>query len=404
MALIICYFKLVIYGKIAPMFNLKEYFLLDPNVTYLNHGSFGACPRPVFEAYQNWQRELERQPVGFIGKRSALLTIARARLANFVGVHADDVVYFPNPTTAINMVARNVKLQPGDEILTTDHEYGAMDRTWRYTCKKTGSKYINRLVPLPLTTIEAFVDSFWAGVTSHTKVIFISHITSPTALIFPVKEICQRARQAGILTIIDGAHAIGQLPLDLVDIGCDIYTGACHKWLCAPKGTAFLYARREVQSWLDPLVISFGYNEEPSQSTYSNSRFIDYHEWQGTCDVSSYLSTPAAIDFQAEHDWDEVRKRCHQLGLETRQRIDALTGLPPICDQAWFGQFFVARLPESTDPNALHQYLYVERSIVVPYSQLNGQKLIRVSFQGYNTEEDADTLVKALEKFYNSKP
>jgi len=401
MALIICYFKLAIYGKIAPMLNLKEYFLLDPNVTYLNHGSFGACPRPVFEAYQNWQRELERQPVGFIGKRSALLATARARLANFLGVHANDVVYFPNPTTAINMVARNVKLQPGDEILTTDHEYGAMDRTWRYICKKAGAKYINRPVPLPLTTIEAFVENFWAGVTPRTKVIFISHITSPTALIFPVKEICQRARQAGILTIIDGAHAIGQIPLDLVDIGCDIYTGACHKWLCAPKGSAFLYARREVQYWLDPLVISFGYNEDPSQSTYSNSRFVDYHEWQGTCDVSSYLATPSAIDFQAELDWDEVRKRCHQLGLETRQRIDALTGLSPICDQAWFGQFFVARLPESTDQDALHQRLYVERSIVVPYSQLNGHKFIRVSFQGYNTEEDADILVKALEQFYS---
>jgi selenocysteine lyase/cysteine desulfurase len=216
---------LAIYGKIAPMPNLKEYFLLDPNVIYLNHGSFGACPRPVFEAYQNWQRELERQPVGFIGQRSAFMGKARIRLANYLGVHADDVVYFPNPTTAINMVARNVKLQTGDEILTTDHEYGAMNRTWGYVCKKAGVKYINRPMPLPLTTVEAVVETFWAGVTPRTKVIFISHITSPTALIFPVKEICQRARQAGILSIIDGAHAIGQIPLDLVDLGCDIYTG-----------------------------------------------------------------------------------------------------------------------------------------------------------------------------------
>jgi isopenicillin-N epimerase len=403
MTLIICHFLFAIYSKIAPMLNLKEYFLLDPNVTYLNHGSFGACPRPVFEAYQNWQRELERQPVGFIGQRSALLAATRARLANFLGVYTDDLVYFPNPTTAINMVARNVKLQSGDEILATDHEYGAMDRTWRYICKKTGAKYINRPVLLPLTTIEEFVETFWAGVTPRTKVVFISHVTSPTALIFPVKEICQRARQAGILTIIDGAHAIGQIPLDLADLGCDIYTGACHKWLCAPKGSAFLYARREVQPWLDPLVVSFGYNEDPSQATYSSSRFIDYHEWQGTCDISAYLATPTAIDFQAEHDWAEVRKRCHQLGLETRQRIDAITGLSPVCDEAWFGQFFVARLPESTDPGALHQHLYVERSIVVPSSQLNGQKFIRVSFQGYNTQEDADILVMALGKFYSSK-
>jgi isopenicillin-N epimerase len=396
---IICHFKHTNYGKITPMSNLKDFFLLDPNVTYLNHGSFGACPRPVFEAYQHWQRELERQPVAFIGQRVELMAKARARLANYLGVHANDVVYFPNPTTAINMVARNVKLQPGDEILATDHEYGAMDRTWRYVCKKAGAKYINWPIPLPLTTVEAFLETFWAGVTPHTKVIFISHITSPTALIFPVKEICQRARQAGILSIIDGAHAIGQVPLDLDDLGCDLYTGACHKWLCAPKGSAFLYARREVQSWLDPLVVSWGYNEDPAQGSYSSSRFIDYHEWQGTKDFASYLATPTAIDFQAEHGWDEVRKRCHGLGRETRQRIDALTGLSPICGENWFGQFFVARLPESLNPDALHQHLYVERSIVAPFCQLNNQKYIRVSFQGYNAEEDADILVNALAQY-----
>jgi isopenicillin-N epimerase len=238
-------------------------------------------------------------------------------------------------------------------------------------------------------------------VTPRTKVIFISHITSPTALIFPVKEICQRARRAGILSIIDGAHAIGQIPLNLADLGCDLYTGACHKWLCAPKGSAFLYARREVQSWLEPLVVSWGYNEDPSQNPYSSSQFIGYHEWQGTHDFSAYLATPAASDFQAEYNWNEVRQQCHQLGLETRQRIDALTGLSPICSEGWFGQFFAARLPESTDPAALHQHLYMERSIVAPYTQLNNHKFIRVSFQGYNSEKDADTLVNALDKFIN---
>jgi isopenicillin-N epimerase len=388
------------YGKIASMSNLKELFLLDPNVTYLNHGSFGACPRPVFEDYQRWQRKLELQPVGFIRQRAAFLAEARARLADYLGVHANDVVYFPNPTTAINMVARSVKLQPGDEILATNHEYGAMDRTWRFVCKKAGAKYINWPIPLPLTTPEAFIETFWAGVTPRTKVVFISHITSPTALIFPVKEICQRARQAGILSIIDGAHAIGQVPLDLTDLGCDLYTGACHKWLCAPKGSAFLYARPEVQSWLEPLVVSFGYNEDRSQNPHACTQFIDYHEWQGTCDISSYLATPAAIDFQAEHGWPEVRKRCHKLGLETRQRIEALNGLSPICSEEWFGQFFVAHLPESSDLGALHQHLYVERSIVAPGSQLSNHKFIRVSFQGYNSEEDADILVKALEQFY----
>lgn len=386
------------------MSDLKQYFLLDPNITYLNHGSQGACPKPVFEAYQHWQFELERNPVGFGGRCGAYLAESRARLAAIIGANADDVVYFTNPTTAINMVARNVRLQPGDEVLTTDHEYGAMDRTWSYVCKKAGATYINRHMPLPMTTPEVFVENFWAGVNPRTKVVFISHITSPTALIFPVKEICRRARQAGILSIIDGAHAIGQIPLDMIDIDCDVYTGACHKWLCAPKGSAFLYARREVQYWMDPLVVSFGYNDDDTKNEPSaNSHFIDYHQYQGTRDFAAFLATPAAIDFQAEHHWEVVRKECHQLAVETRQRIEALSGFSPICDDEWFGQFFVARLPETVDPATLHQHLYEEQSIVAPYTQYHDLKFIRVSFQGYNTQKDADTLVEALDQYLKQR-
>jgi isopenicillin-N epimerase len=375
---------------------MRDLFLLDPEIIFLNHGSFGACPRPVFEVYQSWQRELERQPVEFLGRRAAtLLAEARAALADYVGAAADEVVYFPNPTTAINMAARNIRLQPGDEILTTDHEYGAMDRTWRFICKQTGAKYIRQAIPLPVTTPEAFVEAFWAGVTPRTRIIFISQITSPTALIFPVAEICRRARQVrSALTIVDGAHAPGQVPLNLRDLGCDLYTGACHKWLCAPKGAAFLYARREIQAWLDPLVVSWGYESEAP----GNSQFIDYHEWQGTRDLAAFLSVPAAIQFQVGHNWPAVRQRCHALALQTRQRIDALTGLPPICPDDWLGQFFAARLPVQTDLDSLKQRLYDERRIEAPMIHWNGQKLIRVSFQGYNTQADADALLLALEQ------
>ena len=265
---------------------IKDAFLLDPKITFLNHGSFGACPRPVFEAYQAWQYILERQPVAFLGRRAGeFLAEARRSLANYLNVAADDLVYFPNPTTAINMVARSLALEPGDEILTTDHEYGAMDRTWNYVCQRRGAHYIHQPIPLPVLDQDQFVEQFWSGVTGKTRVIFISHITSPTGLIFPVEAICARARQAGILCIVDGAHAPGQIPLDLKAIGADIYTGACHKWLLAPKGAAFLYATRESQQWLDPLVVSWGYESEyPSESQY-----IDYHEWQGTRDLSAYL-------------------------------------------------------------------------------------------------------------------
>lgn len=374
--------------------SLKSEFLLDPNVVFLNHGSFGACPKRVFDDYQRWQLELERQPVEFLGRRvTTLLAEARAKLAEYVGAATDEVVYFPNPTTAINMVARSLNLKPGDEILTTEHEYGAMDRTWRFVCNKTGARYLHRPIRLPVTSHEEFVEAFWAGTTERTRAIFISHITSPTALIFPVQEICRRAREAGLLSVVDGAHAPGQIPLNLAELGADLYTGACHKWLCGPKGSAFLYARREVQAWLEPLVVSWGWESE----TPSGSQFVDHHEWQGTRDVAAFLATPAAIQFQAEHDWGAVRAECHGLASETRRRINDLTGLAPICPDSrdWFSQMAAIRLPP-VDVNALKERLYNDYRVEVPLFKWNDQPFMRVSFQGYNSRTDADALVDAL--------
>ena len=373
---------------------LKDEFLLDPAVTFLNHGSFGACPRPVFEAYQYWQRELEREPVDFIGRRSgALMAEARARLAAFLGVERDEVVYFPNPTTAANMVVRSLALGAGDEVLATDHEYGAMDRTWRFYAQQAGFSYIRRPMPLPMTSAEAFVESFWAGVNAHTRVIFISHISSPTALRFPVEAICQRARAAGILTIIDGAHAPGQIALDLRALEVDIYIGAAHKWLCAPKGSAFLYARPEVQAWLRPLVVSWGYDSVAP----SASRFIDYHEFQGTRDLAAYLATPDAIEFQAARDWPLVRTGCHALVQHARLRINALTGLAPICPDStdWFVQMAAIRLP-AIDFGRIGGQLWEHYHIEVPLIDWNGQAFVRISCQAYNSIEDVETLISAL--------
>ena len=374
--------------------SLKSEFLLDPNVVFLNHGSFGACPKRVFDDYQRWQLELERQPVEFLGRRvTTLLAEARAKLAEYVGAATDEVVYFPNPTTAINMVARSLNLKPGDEILTTEHEYGAMDRTWRFVCNKTGARYVHRPIRLPVTSHEEFVEAFWAGTTERTRAIFISHITSPTALIFPVQEICRRAREAGLLSVVDGAHAPGQIPLNLAELGADLYTGACHKWLCGPKGSAFLYARREVQAWLEPLVVSWGWESE----TPSGSQFVDHHEWQGTRDVAAFLATPAAIQFQAEHDWGAVRAECHGLASETRRRINDLTGLAPICPASrdWFSQMAAIRLPP-VDVNAFKERLYNGYRVEAPVFKWNDQPFMRVSFQGYNSRTDADALVDAL--------
>jgi len=232
---------------------LAELFLLRKDITFLNHGSFGACPRPVFEVYQAWQRELERQPVEFIGRRlRGLLAEARASLADFVGTDANNVAYVPNVTWAINAVANSLALQLDDEVLTTDLEYGAVDRTWRYHCDRKGARYVRQPISLPVTTPERVVEQLWAGVTERTKVIAVSHLTSGTALILPVAEICRRARAAGIVTVVDGAHAPGQIDLQLDALGADYYGANCHKWLCSPKGAGFLFARPDVQEQIEP--------------------------------------------------------------------------------------------------------------------------------------------------------
>jgi isopenicillin-N epimerase len=377
------------------MQSLKRYFQLDPSVTFLNHGSFGATPKPVFREYQRWQRELERQPVEFLGRRfTGLMAEARAALGAYLGTHADNLVYTQNVTISVNIVARSLELGPGDEVLATDHEYGAMDRTWRFLAKERGFRYINQHIELPLTTEEKFVEDFWRGVTPRTRVIFLSHITSPTAVIFPVKEIIRRAREAGILTVIDGAHVPGQLPLRLDTLGADFYGGNLHKWLCAPKGAGFLYARPEVQHLLKPLVVSWGYESE----TPSGSTFVDHHEWWGTRDIAAFLAVPKAIEFQAEHQWDEVRRSCHRLAAYAQTRISELTGLAPLHPQTdtWFCQLAAAPLPADTDPVLLKQRLYDEYRIEIPLIDWNGNKLIRISIQGYNTRRDVDTLLRAL--------
>ncbi len=315
---------------------LKAEYLLKPDLVFLNHGSFGACPRPVFEVYQNWQRELELDPVSFIGRRlPSLLEEARGKLAAYLGVDSGEVVFFTNPTTAFNMALRSLNLNPGDEILTTTFEYPAMEQAWNYLAHKTGARYVHQPTPLPVASKEEFVEALWRGVNEKTRVIFLSHIAPFIALILPIEEICQRARAAGILTIIDGAHAPSQIPLNLAQVGADIYFGACHKWLSAPKGSGFLYARKEVQTWLEPLIISAGWVQEKPlpapQAPDGRSWLVHFNEGQGTRDPSAFLSVPAAIEFQETRNWDAQRSRCRQLASETRQRIHAMTGLPVLC-------------------------------------------------------------------------
>ena len=383
--------------------NLREHFLLDPEITYLNHGSFGACPRPVFQDYQRWQRELERHPVDFLTRQirgifrhdmgvGGPLVEAREALADCVNAPPEDLAFTINATVALNTIARSLDLQPGDEVLTTGHEYGAIDATWTRVCEKAGASMVRQSIPLPVTTHDDFIEAFWEGVTAQTRVILMSHITSPTALTLPIEEICRRAREAGILTVIDGAHAIGQLPLDIAALDPDFYTSNCHKWLCAPKGSAFLYVHPEQQAALEPLVISWAWvNEQP---------FSLLHEAWGTRDLAPFLSIPAAIAFQEEHDWDAVRARCQAMVVEARRRLIEVVGLPPIApeNEDWFAQMASVVLPDSVDALDLWNRLHADYQIEVPVFQLDERNILRISVQGYNTPEDVDRLVMALEE------
>lgn len=369
-------------------------FLLDPKIIFLNHGSFGATPKYVFETYQKWQYEMERQPVEFLGRRASdLLFASRQKLAAYLGTAPDNLVYVTNATTAINTVARSLNLEPGDEVLTSNHEYGAMDRTWRFLAQRHGFSYITHHLSLPFTSDADWVDEFWQSVTPRTKVIYLSHITSPTALIFPIQRICQLARNSGILTVIDGAHTPGQLDLNLDDLGADFYTGNLHKWLCAPKGAAFLYARPDKQYLIQPLVVSWGYESENP----GTSRFIDYMEWQGTRDISSFLAVPAAIEYQQQHNWELIRKSCHQMAVKTSSKMAELTGLQPLfIDDHWFAQMASSPLPSEIDIALLKSYLYDNYRIEIPVMKWGNLNLIRYSFQAYNSTEDIDILLTAL--------
>jgi isopenicillin-N epimerase len=376
---------------------MKELFLLDPDVVFLNHGSFGACPRPVFETYQEWQRRLEWQPVQFLtNELPGHFACAREALGNYLKAAADDLVYVPNATFALNVVARSLDLGIDDEVLATDHEYGACSNVWQFLSQKRGFTYVQQPVTMPLKSKEAMLAQIWKGVTKRTRVIFLSHLTSPTAAHFPVEAICGRARESGITTIIDGAHAPGQIPLDMVSIGADFYFGNTHKWMCSPKGSAFLYAQRDVQKLIEPLVIGWGWGENRSLSYGSD--YLDYLQWLGTNDISAYLSVPAAIDFQAKHNWPDVSEQCHLLLAEALKRAGELTGrASPYPDDSFYHQMAVAPLPHLSDLKAFKARLYEQYRVEIPCIQWQDQQFIRISLQGYNSREDIDVLLNALE-------
>lgn len=377
---------------------MKDQFLLRKDLTFLNFGSFGACPKPVFETYQKFQLELEQQPVEFIiEKAPQYLKNSRMALGEFLNCHSDDLVCVTNPSYGVNIVAKNLGLKPEDEILTTDIEYGACDRTWKYYCEKTGAKYVRQKTNFPISSKEEFVQDFLKGITSRTQLIFISHITSSTALRLPVEEICREARKLGILTFVDGAHGPAQVEVDLQNMDCDLYVGACHKWMMAPKGSSFLYVRKEWQDFLDPLVISWGYEADFP----SHSQFLDYHEMQGTRDLSAFCAIPSAIEFMNEYNWKEVRKNCRDLVQENAIELCEILRKQPLSsiNDDFIGQMFSCEI-DTKNPKELHDLLLHKYKIEIPVMAHSGKCFIRYSINAFNSKEDLDQLFSALKEIF----
>jgi isopenicillin-N epimerase len=377
------------------MQDFASHFLIDPSITFLNAGSFGACPKPIFNDYQAWQLLLETEPVQFVKfKGSLYLAESRKALGAYLHCDADDLVYVTNPSYAVNMIAKSFHLQAGDEVLTTNLEYGACDKTWQYYCAKAGAKYIQQPITLPLTTKEKFVEEFFAGCTSRTKLIFISHITSTTALIFPVTEICKIAKQKGILIMIDGAHAPGHVPLNLQNLQADIYTGACHKWMMTPKGSSFLYVHKSLQYFIDPLVVSWGFQS----AMPSSSAFIDYHQMQGTRDFSAFLTIPKAIEYMQQHDWWNVVQNNIALTHQNAQRFFDLLHTKPLApiNTQWMG--LMISIPIQTK-NAweFEQHLFEKYKITVPIMVHGSDVYLRYSIGAFNTQAHLDYLYNALQ-------
>lgn len=359
---------------------LRAEFLLDPSVTFLNHGSSGARPRPVIEEYQEWQRVLEWQPVDFVERKlPELLAEVRGRLAAYVGAPSSDLTLIQNATMGVNIAARSLDLRAGDEVLTTSLEYGACEMAWEWLCSRIGAGFVRAEIPLP---VDDVVDRLFARMTKRTRVIYVSHVTSATALRLPVEEIVMRARAEGLITVIDGAHAIGQVPLDLVELGADFYAGSCHKWLCAPRGTGFLYVRPEHQRRVDGAVVNWGY--EPPAG------FISRTEEQGTRDVAAPLAILAALDFQRRRDWGAVGERCCIRALDARTKLCAALGTEPIAPPEMILQMATVRLPP-VQPG-LSDRLWKQHKIEVNVAG----DLLRISIAAYTSPDDVQRLLDVL--------
>jgi len=385
---------------------MKHHFVLDPDVTFLNHGSFGACPRSVLAEQQRLRERLEAEPVRFFNREyEPLLDAARHTLGRFVGCDGDDLAFVTNATTAVNAVLRSLEFSPGDELLITSHGYNACNNVVRFVAARTGAVVVVAQVPFPVTSAEEIVEAITRAVTPRTKLAVIDHITSPTAVVFPIAHIVSALEARGVRVLVDGAHAPGQEPLALAALGASYFTGNLHKWTCAPKGAAFLHARRDRQAGLHPATISHGANAQRAD----RSRFRVEFDWQGTHDPTPFLTVPFALDAVAQlvpGGWDEVRARSRALVRQMRDVVLRAIGGQPAVPDALLGMMATIALPNAMtgqgalpgmgalDP--LQDALWHRHQIEVPLFSFEGRRCLRLSAHLHSTLADAEKLAAVL--------
>ena len=376
------------------MTSVAHQWNLRPGTTYLNHGSFGPPPRAVREARRVWIDRLDEQPMDFFVRQyEGHFDTAREKLADFVGCQRDDLIFVENATAGMNVVAQSVSLQTGDEVLLTDHEYGAVQRIWERVCTPRNARAVTAPLPERFDSVEQVVDALFAAVTPATRLIVVSQITSPTTIILPVREICEEARRRGVAVCVDGPHALATLPLDLRSLNCDYFTASCHKWLSAAFGSGFLYVHRRRQHEIQTPMLSWGRLLPAVPETWR-----DEFTWTGTRDPSAYLTIPTAIEFLESFGLEKFRRQTHALASTARRRIISLTGLDSfvVDDDLWQGPMTPLPLPPG-DAMTLQQAFWDRFQIEVPIVPWKEGRHIRVSCHLYNTEEHIDRLVTALQ-------
>lgn len=383
----------------------QRFWLLEPEIVFLNHGAFGACPVPVLDVQQRWRERLEREPLRFFGREwETEIDLARSELAEFVGADVNDLVFVPNATTGVNAVLRSLKFTSRDELLTTDHEYNACRNVLNYVAERTGAQIVVAKVPFPIASPQQVIEAVMEKVSSQTRLALLDHVTSQTGLIFPIRELVRELTNSGVDTLIDGAHAPGMISLNLSEIGATYYTGNCHKWLCAPKGAAFLYVKRDQQSEIRPTTISHGANSPRTDK----SRFQLEFDWMGTGDPSAYLCVPEAIRFMGSllpGGWNELMARNRTMALAARRILCEVLGAAPCCPDQMIGALAVVCLPDTAPyPDKtqlippLQDALFKDFGIEVPVIPWLAapKQLIRISAQIYNTSAQYEYLASAI--------